>query len=90
MYKYGHEAMQLLYGHLACRSAMSGAGLLSCMGLKSNLNWYMDFIRFWRFFREFAYEIALLHCCKREAQGTWQIPFEKSPKIQSELGTWIS
>ena len=25
---------------------------------------------FWRFFEDFAYEIALVHFCRREAQGT--------------------
>ena len=31
---------------------------------------YMDFIWFWRLFLDFAYGIALLHFCRREAQGT--------------------
>ena len=35
---------------------------------------------FWMFFLDFAYEIALLHFCRREAQGTQQTSFGKSLK----------
>jgi hypothetical protein len=57
---------------------------------KSNLNWVHGFHGVLEFFRDFAYGIALLHFCRREAQGTYQISLGNSSKINSELGTWIS
>jgi hypothetical protein len=37
---------------------------------KSNLNWVHGFPGVLEAFRDFAYGIALLHFCRREAQGT--------------------
>ena len=38
--------------------------------VKSNMTWVHGFHRVLELFQDVAYEIALLHFCRREAQGT--------------------